>query len=186
MHINPLRFITKYINNTILQLLLNHNFLSIVRLAACFDQNQARANISQHKEFGQDKIQIRQIFWGQWAADQKHIDLYCQTVKSMGKLPLFDVQTCLLLQLVALFDTFGLENLENVRLIENQQIIFVEMILSYLRTKVGAGQSNTVLQKYLNYLPKLRILCEMITKATIWINKYRLIFRFPWDDTRWE
>ena len=85
----------------------------------------------------------------------------------MGKLPFFNVQTFLLLQLVALFDTFGLENLENVRMIENQQITFVEMILSYLRTKVGAGRSNTVLQKYLNYLPKLRILCEMITRAKI-------------------
>ena len=159
-----------------LQSLLTHNLeaLSIVRLAVCFDPNQARANISQLKEFGrpdvsfgQDKIEIGQIFRGQWAANQKHVDLYCQTVNDVGKLPFFDVQTCLLLQLVALFDTFGLENLENVRMIENQQITFVEMILSYLRTKVGAGRSNTVLQKYLNYLPKLRILCEMITRAKI-------------------
>ena len=78
--------------------------------------------------------------------DQKHIDLYCQIVNSVGKLPFFEVQTCPLLQLVALFDTFGLENLENVRLIENQQIIFVEMILSYLRTTVATCWSGPVKQ----------------------------------------
>ena len=67
-------------------------------MAACFDQNQARANISQHKEFGrpdvsigQDKIQIRQIFQGQWVADQKHVDLYCHTVKCQrsGQITIF-------------------------------------------------------------------------------------------------
>ena len=85
----------------------------------------------------------------------------------MAQLPFFDVQTCLLLQLVALFDTFGIMNLDNVNMIDSQQIRFVEMILSYLRSKVGVGQSNTVLQKYLNFLPKLRILCQMISRAKI-------------------
>ena len=157
-----------------MQVLLTHNLeaLSIVRLAACFDDNPIKAHISQLKEFGrpdvsigQDKIDIGQIFHGQWAADKNHIDLYCKTVSGMGKLPFFDVQTCLLLQLVALFDTFGLVHLDNITKIENQQIKFVEMILSYLRTKVGASRSNTVLQKYLNYLPKLRTLCQMITRV---------------------
>ena len=148
--------------------------MSIVRLAACFDVDQSKANISQLKEFGrpdvsigQEKIDIGQIFHGQWAADENHVDFYCQTVSGVGQLPFFDVQTCLLLQLVALFDTFGIVNLENLTKIENQQIQFVEMILSYLRTKVGASRSNTVLQKYLNYLPKLRVLCEMIASAKL-------------------
>ena len=143
-------------------------------MAACFDADKTKANFSQLKEFGrpdvsigQDKIDIGQIFRGQWAADEDHIDLYCKTVQEMGRLPFFDVQTCLLLQLVALFDTFGIKNLENISKIENLQIKFVEMILSYLRTKVSVGQSNTVLQKYLNFLPKLRILCEMITRVKI-------------------
>ena len=65
-----------------LQILLTHNLeaLSIVRLAACFDANQSRANFSQLKEFGrpdvsigQDKIDIGQLFRGQWAADENHI-----------------------------------------------------------------------------------------------------------------
>ena len=72
----------------------------------------------------------------------------------MGKLPFFEVQTCLLLHLVALFDAFGLEKLENVHMIENQQSIFVEMILSYLRTKVGVGRSNRCFAKILELLAK--------------------------------
>ena len=54
--------------------------MSIVRLAACFDADQSRANFSQLKEFGrpdvsigQDKIDIGQLFRGQWAADENHI-----------------------------------------------------------------------------------------------------------------
>ena len=159
-----------------LQILLTHNLeaLSIIRLSACFDADQSKANFSQLKELGrpdvsigQDKIEVGQIFRGQWAADEDHVDLYCKTVQEIGQLPFFDVQTCLLLQLVALFDTFGIMNLENLSRIENQQTKFVEMILSYLRTKVSISQSNTILQKYLNVLPKLRILCEMITRAKI-------------------
>jgi hypothetical protein len=42
------------------------------------------------------------------------------------------------------------------------------------------------LQKYLNYLPKLRILCEMITRAKIWIKNQRLTFRFQGDVIRSE
>ena len=121
--------------------------LSIVRLAACFDVDQSKANISQLKEFGrpdvsigQDKIDISQIFRGQWAADENHVDLYCQTVTGVGKLPFFDVQTCLLLQLVALFDTFGIVNLENLTIIENQQIQLTPAKILEKRMKINEMQ----------------------------------------------
>lgn len=156
--------------------LLSHNLeaLSIVRLAVCF--GDAKSGISQLKEFGrpdvpigQKKIEIWQIFRKPWAADDRHVDLYCRAMLALAALPAFDIKSSLLLQLIALFDTAGsLKNstFDNVEAIERQQEKFTEMLLSYLRTKMSASKSNVVLHQYLTNLATLRTLCEMIARQT--------------------
>lgn len=156
--------------------LLSHNLeaLAIVRLAQCFDPK--KATLSQLKEFGRpdipighNKIEIWQIFRQPWAVDDLHVDLYCRAVMGLANLPHFDVKSSLLLQLIALFNTSGTNagGLENHTQIERQQEIFTEMLLSYLRTKVGASKSNLVIHQYLNFLPTLRSLCEMIARHRV-------------------
>ncbi len=158
--------------------LLSHNLeaLSIVRLAVCFDESRP-ANLAQLKEFGrpdvpigQDKINIEQIFRAPWAADESHVDLYCKTVKGLAQLPFFDAKSSLLLQLLALFDTTGISatgRLEDLPRIERQQQFFVQMLLSYLRTKVASSKSNLILHKYLLFFPTLRTLCEKIARQKV-------------------
>ena len=152
--------------------LLSHNLeaLSILRLAHCFDD---RAGVTQLKEFGRpdipmgrERIDISQIFRTPWATDDQHIFLYCQTVTRLSQLPFFDAKSSLILQLIALFDTAGLpvKTMENSTMAEYQQIKFTELLLSYLRTKVGAQKSTVILHQYLSFLPTLRTLCEMIAK----------------------
>jgi len=154
-----------------MKFLLRHNLepMVIVRLAASFNP---LSSVSQLKELGRpgihmgsQKIKIEQVFHTPWAANEKHMKTYCETVNRLVSLPYFDSNICILLQLVTLFSTLGLDHsqIEEPEKIDEVQEAFTYKLLSYLRRKMLPSQSNGLVHKYLSVLAELRTLAEMVT-----------------------
>jgi len=155
-----------------MKFLLSHNLepMVIVRLAASFNP---LSTISQLKELGRpgvhmgsQKIKIEQVFNTPWASTEKHMKSYYETVNRLVSLPYFDSNICILLQLVTLFSTLGLDHsqIEEPEKIDEMQEAFVFKLLSYLRRKTLPSQSNGLIHKYLTILAELRTLAEMVTR----------------------
>ena len=89
---------------------------------------------------------------------------YCQTIKHLVSLPYFDSNVCILLQLVTLFSTLGINQrqFEEPGKIDQQQESFTFKLLSYLRKKMAPSKSNIVIHQYLAVLADLRDLAEMV------------------------
>ena len=105
------------------------------------------------------------MFHTPWAANDKHMKTYCETVNRLVSLPFFDSNICILLQLVTLFSTLGLDHsqIEEPEKIDEVQEAFTYKLLSYLRRKMLPSQSNGLVHKYLSVLAELRTLAEMVT-----------------------
>ena len=89
-----------------------------------------------------------------------------ENLVSLGNILRFDSNICILLQLVTLFSTLGLDHsqIEEPEKIDELQEAFVFKLLSYLRRKMLPSQSNGLIHKYLTILAELRTLAEMVTR----------------------
>ena len=155
--------------------LLFHNLESVtmVRLAVCFNSSTKRIMENNELKFSttsKSTIKIWQIFNLPWASDEEHVQLYSKTVENLNSLPCFDEKSSLIFQMIALFSTLDLDisQLENVSRVYQFQEKFVTQLLTYLRTKNNGQYNNyyyTVIHKYLEFLPILRILSEKIEKT---------------------
>lgn len=143
--------------------------VATIRMASCLDPKTPMAQLKElgrlDVSFGFERIRISQIFKMPWAANEQHVDLYIKVIEGLVALPAFDAKSNLLLQLVALFSTLGLDSkrLENPAKIERYQELFTEQLLKYLRARVGITKSNVVIHMYLSHLASLRTLSEMIS-----------------------
>ena len=119
-----------------------------------------------------------QVFNTPWASTEKHMKSYYETVNRLVSLPYFDSNICILLQLVTLFSTLGLDHsqIEEPEKIDEMQEAFVFKLLSYLRRKTLPSQSNGLIHKYLTILAELRTLAEMVTRNNwAWKNTQQII-----------
>ena len=151
--------------------LLSRNLEGIVtiRIAPCFKSGLERLPNEQLKElgrpdvgFGSEPVALDQFFRTPWAADETHVDLYKKTIEAIAALPGFDAKASILLQLVALFNTFEADGFEDTKKISDLQAEVTTVLLAYLRSKLGYSKANTAIGKYLSFLPSLRTLSEKI------------------------
>ena len=94
------------------------------------------------------------------------MNLYCKTVNEIINLPEFDEKINVLFEMIVLLSTSGCHPMDHVSKVDKMEETFLALLLKYLQSILGYSKAFTALQKYLDFLPILRILSDKAQRRT--------------------
>jgi len=147
----------------------NLDALANARLAsACMDPAGRACPVGQAAaagvgSLGDRAVEPEQVYRSPWSVDSEHAALYCRTARRVARRTSADPRAAVLFQLVVLFDTTGVDGLEERSAAEAAQETFVNLLWRHLVESLGRSKATVACSSLVLLSQDLRRLADRLT-----------------------